>query len=113
VTATTIVWLAATMLTAPEDREVLLAFYRRVKPSASLWGPVAREASDVQPRRDGLFNLLDWVAGCAMIYLALFGVGKIIFGQTLLGVGLLAGGAFCGAVIYLDLDRRGWKTVLE
>ncbi len=32
----------------------------------------------------------DWMAGCAMIYLALFGTGKILFGETRLGLGLLA-----------------------
>ena len=42
VTCSTIVWLLATMLTAPEKKETLLAFYRQVRPSAALWGPIAR-----------------------------------------------------------------------
>jgi solute:Na+ symporter, SSS family len=113
VSFSTISWLAATFATAPEGREVLLGFYKRVRPSASLWGPVARDAGDVEPRHDGVFNLLDWIAGCVMVYMTLFGVGKIIFGQVLLGVLFLAIAAVAGGIIYRDLNRRGWKSVME
>ena len=113
VICSTVVWLAATWLTAPEDKKVLLSFYRRVRPSAALWGPIAREATDVPPTRDGLSNLLDWFAGCVFVYMTLFGVGKIIFGQAVVGVAFLAVAVAAGAVLYWDLDRRGWKTVLE
>jgi Na+/proline symporter len=113
VIASTVVWLAATFLTAPEDRRVLLAFYRRVRPNAALWGPIAREASDVPPTRDGLANLLDWFAGCVLIYMTLFGVGKILFGETGLGLALLGIAVVAGGVLYWDLNRRGWKTVIE
>jgi Na+/proline symporter len=113
VLCSTVVWLAATWLTAPEDKTVLLSFYRRVRPIAALWGPIAREATDVPPARDGLWNLLDWFAGCVFVYMTLFGVGKIIFGQTGTGLAFLAVAAAAAAVLYWDLDRRGWKTVLE
>ena len=78
VLCSTVIWLAATFFTAPEKEEVLLSFYRRVRPSALLWGPIARKAADV-PRHDGAFNLLDWICGCVLVYMTLFGVGKIIF----------------------------------
>jgi hypothetical protein len=113
VVCSTVVWLATTFLTAPENRQVLLSFYRRVRPSAALWGPIAREATDVPPTHDGFWNLLDWFAGCVLIYMTLFGVGKIIFGQTGVGVAFLAVAAVGGGVLYWDLNRRGWKTVLE
>ena len=81
VAVTSVVWLGVTFLTKPEPRDVLLAFYRRVRPSPLLWGPVAREATDVVPQKDGMFNLVDWLCGVAMIYSFLFGTGKIIFGE--------------------------------
>jgi Na+/proline symporter len=109
----TVVWLSVTFLTAPESKDVLLAFYRRVRPSAALWGPIAREATDVPPTRDGLWNLLDWFAGCVLVYMTLFGVGKIIFGETNVGILFLAVAAVAGGVLYWDLNRRGWKSVLE
>jgi len=111
VAVTTAVWLSVTLLTKPEPREVLLAFYRRVRPSAALWGPIAREATDVVPRRDGLFSLMDWLAGVLMIYAFLFGVGNIIFGRTGLGLIFLLAGLAFGGIIYADLNKRGWETV--
>jgi SSS family solute:Na+ symporter len=113
VIVSTVVWLVTTFLTPPEDRSVLLAFYRRVRPSAGLWGPIAREASDVPPRHDVAANLVDWAAGCILVYMTLFGIGKILFGHTALGLGLLAIAAVAGAFLYWDLNRRGWKTVIE
>ncbi len=113
VACSTVVWLSVTFLTPPENRETLLAFYRRVRPSAAMWGPIAKEAKDVTPTHDGLFNLMNWAAGCAFVYLTLFGVGKIIFGEPLLGGGLLVLAALAATLIYSDLNRRGWKTVLE
>jgi SSS family solute:Na+ symporter len=111
--ASTAAWLAVTALTPPEPEGTLLAFYRRVRPSAALWGRVAARAADVAPPRDGLRNLVDWAAGCVLVYASLFGVGKIIFGETGLGLSLLALALVAGVVIYQDLERRGWKTVAE
>jgi Na+/proline symporter len=113
VACSTVTWLAVTFLTAPESKQTLLAFYRRVRPSASLWAPIAREATDVVPVHDGLNNLVDWLAGCVFVYMTLFGVGKIIFGATLEGVVFLVIAAAAAATIYWDLNRRGWTTVLE
>lgn len=113
VACSTAVWLLATFLTAPEDKNVLLAFYRKVQPSATLWGPIAREATDVQPRHDGMNNLLDWFAGCVMIYMTLFGVGKIIFGQVMVGVVFLVIAFAAAFTIYWDLNRRGWAVIGE
>jgi len=109
----TAAWLTVTALTPPEPEETLLAFYRRVRPSAALWGGIAALATDVVPARDGLRNLLDWAAGCVLVYATLFGVGKILFGETALGLGLLATAATAGALIVRDLGRRGWRTVME
>jgi Na+/proline symporter len=110
---TTAVWLAVTLLTRPEPAETLLAFYRRVRPSAALWGPVVRQAADIVPQKDGLLNLMDWLFGVAMIYMFLFGAGKIIFGQLTTGLVFTAVGLVLGAVIYRDLNRRGWKVITE
>ena len=110
---TTAVWLAVTFLTPPEPEAQLVAFYRRVRPSAAWWKPIARLAPEVPPARDLKYNLLDWLAGCAMIYGALFGAGKVILKDYGMGVALLAVAAVAGLYIYRDLNRRGWKTVVE
>ncbi|MDX1984699.1 MAG: sodium:solute symporter family protein [Bryobacteraceae bacterium] len=109
---TTAAWLAATFLTQPESRDVLLAFYRRTRPSMG-WGPVAEMAPEVKPVRDGLSNLLAWISGCVMIYGTLFGVGKLLLKQYGAGLGMLGIGLAAGAVIYWDLSRRGWDSVVD
>jgi len=111
VAVTTAVWLAVTFMTKPEPKEILLSFYRRVRPSAALWGPIAKEATDVERRKDGLFNLMDWLCGVLMIYAFLFGAGKILFGELGLGLAFLSAGFVFGGVIYADLSKRGWETV--
>lgn len=110
---TTVVWLVATFLTKPESDETLIAFYRRTRPSLWGWRPIAAKAPDVKPTRDGIWNFVDWIAGCVLIYSALFGVGKIIFGETALGLAMLALAIVAGYVIYWDLNRRGWSTVVD
>jgi Na+/proline symporter len=111
VAITTAVWLLVTFLTKPEPKETLLAFYRRVRPSAKFWGPIAREAPDVNPAKDGIFNLIDWLSGVAMIYAFLFGAGNVIFGRTLTGLLMMLAGFVFGGIIYIDLNKRGWETV--
>ena len=113
VAVTTVVWLAVTFLTRPESEQTLLAFYRRTRPSRAGWGPVAALAPDVRPSADGLANLVDWVAGCVLVYGVLFGSGKLLLHETLPGVVLLGVAAIAGGIIYRDLSRRGWQTVVE
>jgi Na+/proline symporter len=112
VAVTTALWLAVTFLTPPERTDVLLAFYRRTQPSFG-WGPLARQAPEVRPARDGLANLLDWICGCVLIYSALFGVGKLLLKEYAAGALMLALGIAAAGVIYWDLSRRGWRTVMD
>jgi SSS family solute:Na+ symporter len=110
---TTLVWLAVTFATPAEPRDVLLAFYRRTRPTAAGWSPIARLAPEVTPERDGWKNLMDWAAGCTLIYGALFGTGKLLLHETMPGLVLLVLGVAGGAVIYFDLSRRGWSAVTD
>ncbi len=110
---TTAVWLAVTFMTKPEPDATLVSFYRRVRPSAAFWKPVAKMAPEVSPARDGIYNLLDWLCGCILIYGALFGVGKIVLNEIPAGLLFLGVAAAAGFVIYKDLSRRGWSTVIE
>src|SRR5213592_4490499 len=113
VAVTTVVWLAVTFLTKPEPNETLVTFYRRTRPSRAGWAPVAAQAPDVLASSGGLSNLLDWIAGLVLVYGVLFGVGKLLLHDTTPGLLLLALAALGGFVIYGDLSRRGWATVVE
>lgn len=113
VAVTTVVWLVVTFLTQPERQDVLIAFYRRTRPSRAGWAPIARLAPDVTPSGGGLSNLLCWVGGCMLIYGALFGTGKLILHEFKQAVVLLAVAAVGLGIIYRDLSRRGWSAVVE
>ena len=112
VAVTTIGWLTVTLLTKPEPNDLLVSFYRRTRPSLTGWSRIAALAPDVHPSQDGWHNALDWAAGCILIYGALFGSGKLILGETVLGLALLAAAAAGGIIIYVDLSRRGWSSVV-
>jgi Na+/proline symporter len=113
VAITTVVWLATTFLTSAETNATLLGFYRRVRPSISGWGPIARLAPDVQASTDLGWNLLDWLCGCVLIYGALFGIGKIILKDYATGSAFIAVAVIAAGIISWDLNRRGWSSVME
>jgi hypothetical protein len=74
---------------------------------------VARLAPDVPPTRDLGRNLLSWVLGCAMVYLALFGSGKILLGVIRTGSLLLALAALAAIALYFNLRDGGWGSMGE
>ncbi|MBI3404920.1 MAG: Na+:solute symporter [Acidobacteria bacterium] len=103
---TTLVWLTVTMLTQPEPQEVLVRFYRKVRPHAAGWAPIAKLATDIPETRDLGRNLFSWVLGCAMVYTTLFGLGKICFGETGVGLGLLVIAGACAAGLWRELSTK-------
>lgn len=105
---TTVTWLVVTFLTKPTDEGTLLAFYRRVHPGGVLWRPIAAKLPEV--RGDSGFKglAMDWLAGVTLVYMTLFGTGKLLLGETALGIVYLAVGVAAGYVIYRDFSRRGW-----
>ncbi|HZP00667.1 MAG TPA: sodium:proline symporter, partial [Terriglobia bacterium] len=110
VAVTTVAWVATTFLTRPEPESKLVKFYRRVRPGVSGWKPIAALAPEIPPSQDGWYNLMDWLLGCLMVYMALFGIGKLLLGSVPLGLGFLALSVISGYAIYWDLSRRGWET---
>jgi solute:Na+ symporter, SSS family len=106
--ATTLVWLIATYATKPEPEEILVKFYRSVRPHVTGWQAIARMAPDVTPTRDLGRNLLSWILGCVMVYLALFGLGHVLLGPFWEGIGLLTVSAICAGALYSNISRAGW-----
>jgi Na+/proline symporter len=92
---------------------VVVAFYRRTRPSLTGWRPIAEQAPDVKPSGSGWWDFADWLAGCILIYGVLFGVGKLILKETTPGALMLGVAVLAGAFIYWDLSRRGWASVVE
>lgn len=70
------------MLTGPEDRERLLAFYRKARP-IGFWGPIAAAAGDAPtagPRRL-LRAATAAIAAAASVFCLLTGIGAWLVGS--------------------------------
>ncbi|PIP77385.1 MAG: sodium:proline symporter, partial [Ignavibacteria bacterium CG22_combo_CG10-13_8_21_14_all_37_15] len=109
VAVTTTVWISVTFLTQPEPMEKLISFYKRVRPNPTFWKPVAKLVPEVVPQKDGIFNFSNWIAGITLIYTMLFGVGKVILGNSYLGFFLIAVGIASGIFIYWNMNKKGWQ----
>jgi Na+/proline symporter len=95
VAVTTVVWLAVTFATRPESDAVLEAFHRRVRPSGPGWTRIAARTM-VPPGESLRVGLIEWIAGVALVYGALFGIGKVVLGDyaggaIALGIAIAAG----------------------
>jgi len=107
VLGTTIVWLIVTFLTRPVDPKVLHTFYRRVHPGGIGWKSIAAELPDV--KSDSGFGRLavGWVSGVVVVYMALFGMGKLLLGDY--GMGLLFVVIGIVAVVVMSKSISGEK----
>ena len=83
---TTVVWIIVTLFTSKEPDEILVSFYRKVRPQITGWRPIAALAPEIVPTRDLPRNLWCWILGCIMTYSALFGVGKLLLREWLPGL---------------------------
>jgi len=105
---TTLTWLAATFLTAPEPAETLESFYRRVRPAGPGWRRVARAAGLAEARAEIAPNLLNWALGVALVYAALFATGAVIFGLWARAAVYAAAAVASGCLLFWNLARTGW-----
>ncbi len=107
---TTLIWVVVTMFTPPVAEKQLIDFYRRTHPGGFGWKPIRNKCPEVEPDRGLVYDFIDWIAGFSLIYLALFGIGKIIIGYTLMGAAMCLAALLLGMYINFDLKKRSWKV---
>jgi Na+/proline symporter len=110
---TTLSWLVATFLTKPVELEHLLNFYRRTHPGGIGWRKIAQLVPDVKGDSGYGYLFINWISGVVLVYMSLFGIGKIVLGEYLLGLVYIVIGLLGGAIIYIDLSKRGWEKAVE
>jgi Na+/proline symporter len=95
VIATTVCWVTTAFVGPPTDQQVLVNFYRKVRPAGPGWRPV-QAASGLTPEQvaatgDNIpMALVGWVSGCTAIWSALFTVGNFLYGREAAAWMLLA-----------------------
>ncbi len=107
ITATLIV----TFLTPPTETAQLETFYRTTRVGGVLWKKISKNLPDVESDTGFAMLFVDWALGVIMIYAILFGTGRVIFGDLFQGFLFLGVGSIAGALIFADLNRRGWNNL--
>src|SRR4029450_8711697 len=83
VAATTVCWVITAYVGPQTDRDVLVRFYRAVRPAGRGWEPIRKIAgvSDAELAATGdniPMALVGWGGGCTAIWSALFTVGDLV-----------------------------------
>ncbi len=91
VAVSTVVWLGVTFATKPEPDRVLESFYRRVRPGGPGWAVVSeRIGFGRETIPGGALAWTNWIAGIVAVYSTLFGIGKLILGNIVPGLAMMA-----------------------
>ena len=107
VAVSTVVWVAVTFLTKPERDATLDAFYRRVRPGGPGWAHVSKRLGlGREEIPGGAMSFANWLLGIVLVYSALFGIGKLVFGQFLLGFSLIDVAIVAFVLILWNLSRE-------
>lgn len=117
IAVTTICWVLAAYLAPQTDRQTLIEFYRKVRPTGPGWEPIRQAANiskaDAVQAGDNIPQaLLGWVAGCTVIWSSLFTVGNILYGRT--SMALLLGAVFVvSGLVLLNIINKLWTGASE
>ena len=112
---TTICWLITAFVGPQTDRETLVNFYHKVHPFGPGWRKVRleagisdEEAASWEQTENIPLALVGWLAGCFMIWSALFAVGNFLYGRMDYFAGLMVV-LVVSAFALLKIVNRLWK----
>jgi solute:Na+ symporter, SSS family len=113
IATTTLCWMAAAYLAPQTDEKTLIEFYRKVRPPGPGWEKIRNEAgipkSEIQNIDSVPQALIGWVAGCTVIWSALFTVGNFLYGRV--GNALALGGVFLvSGFVLVRIVNRLWSA---
>ncbi len=110
VVGSSIVWITVTFLTQPETDEVLVKFYKKVRPAGMLWAKIYNEYQ-LETSKDSLpVALRDWIYGVILVYCFLFGLGKLFFGFNLEAIILLLISFVFGYLLWRDVSQMQFDS---
>ena len=110
VVGSSIVWITVTFLTQPETDEVLVKFYKKVRPAGKLWAKIYKKYQ-LETSNDSLpVALRDWIYGVILVYSFLFGLGKLFFGFNLEAIILLLISFVFGFLLMRDVNNMQFDS---
>ncbi len=108
---TTLAWLITVLVTKPTEESKLESFYRRVHPGGIGWKRISEKMSEVKSDTGYYLLFINWIAGIVLVYSFLFGIGKIIFGELVIGLLFLIVGIAAALLIRSNFNKVGWETI--
>jgi Na+/proline symporter len=114
VLVTSVCWILTAYLGPETDRRTLVEFYRKVRPFGPGWAAIRTEAGvlgdEARATHENIpMALLGWVAGCTVIWSALFMIGNFLYGRT--GPALVLLGTFMvSGVVLIGVVNRLWSN---
>jgi solute:Na+ symporter, SSS family len=111
---TTLCWVATAYLGPQTEREVLVEFFKKVRPFGPGWRRVREEAGltadTARTVGDNIpLALLGWFTGCTTIWSALFAVGNFLYGRTAYAIACTVVFAVAGSVL-VQVVNRLWQA---
>ena len=113
VIVTTLIWVITTFITAPESKEVLNSFYKKIQPGGPGWQKVLNDANAdgieievTQEKWSVPSGILAMLLGCVLIYSCLFATGYWIYGETTWAIVLTV-----SAVLSAVLLKQTWAKI--
>lgn len=89
--ATTLIWLTVTFITRPEKDEILIAFCRKIRAGGPGWKRFEQHlGAETKEKWDVPYGILCMMLGCIAVWSVLFGVGDLLYANTVRGAVLCA-----------------------
>ena len=109
----TIIWLTVTYFTKPTDNEKLKSFYIKVHPGGWGWKKIAKQLPHIKGDSEYGRLFANWLLGCLLVMLSLFGTGKIIFGEYTEALLFFIMAFIAAWLIYRNLKKTGWENIVN
>jgi len=103
---TTVAWITAMYLTKPSEESKLTNFYRLIRPGGPGWRNMRLKHPEVKNDRGYGYLFLDWFLGIILVYMFLFGTGKIIFAEYMTGLIFISAGILSAVLIFVNLKKH-------
>lgn len=105
-----IIWVTVTYLTKPTDENVLIEFYKKVRPGGPGWKRIAEKlGEDYRGDTTATWqNLVNALLSVFAVYASLVGIGKVILGSTTTGLLLLGLAGILSLILSKNLSKVKW-----
>lgn len=94
-------WVLATLLTPAVESKKLDDFYRRIRPPAAFWGPVAARQEGIEPGISLWKTILCWFFMALLLFAAMFAIGDWVLMRYDTAAKWLGSSVAAGVILWL------------